>query len=76
MRPFKTGMAIDAEGAPNAYHPKDIGLDSLKNAGFPRKPGERPWGIVTNVAGNPVTGKPGGPVELGELSRRRKNAAE
>ncbi len=28
-------MAIDADGAPNAYHPQDTGLDALKNAGFP-----------------------------------------
>jgi hypothetical protein len=27
--------AVDADGAPNAYHPKDIGLDYLKNAGYP-----------------------------------------
>lgn len=28
-------MAIDADGAPNAYHPHDTGLDALANAGFP-----------------------------------------
>src|SRR5271170_7491179 len=28
-------MDIDADGAPNAYHPKDIGIDALGNAGFP-----------------------------------------
>ena len=28
-------MAIDADGAPNAYHPEDIGLDFLANAGYP-----------------------------------------
>jgi hypothetical protein len=27
--------AIDADGAPNAYHPDDIGLDRLANAGWP-----------------------------------------
>ncbi len=32
-----THMAIDADGAPNAYHPDDIGLDYLKNAGYPNK---------------------------------------
>ena len=29
-------MAVDADGAPNAYHPEDTGLDALANAGFPR----------------------------------------
>ena len=28
-------MAIDADGAPNAYHPDDTGLDLLKHAGYP-----------------------------------------
>lgn len=28
-------IAIDADGAPNAYHPDDIGLDLLANAGYP-----------------------------------------
>ena len=28
-------MAIDADGAPNAYHPQDRGIDVLANAGFP-----------------------------------------
>ena len=27
--------AVDADGAPNAYHPNDIGLDALANAGYP-----------------------------------------
>ena len=27
--------AVDADGAPNAYHPDDIGLDALANAGYP-----------------------------------------
>lgn len=30
-------MAIDADGAPNAYHPDDTGLDYLANAGYPDK---------------------------------------
>jgi hypothetical protein len=29
-------MAVDADGAPNAYHPQDTGLDANGNAGFPR----------------------------------------
>jgi hypothetical protein len=28
-------MAVDADGAPNAYHPDDTGLDALANAEFP-----------------------------------------
>jgi hypothetical protein len=27
--------AVDADGAPNAYHPNDKGLDYLANAGYP-----------------------------------------
>jgi len=30
-----TRMAIDADGAPNAYHPQDKGIDALANAGYP-----------------------------------------
>jgi hypothetical protein len=30
-----THLAIDADGAPNTYHPDDIGLDFLANAGYP-----------------------------------------
>lgn len=29
-------ISIDADGAPNAYHPQDRGIDALANAGFPR----------------------------------------
>ena len=28
-------IAIDADGAPNAYHPNNTGIDALKNAGYP-----------------------------------------
>ena len=30
-------MTVDADGAPNAYHPDDKGIDALGNAGYPRK---------------------------------------
>jgi hypothetical protein len=30
-------MAIDADGAPNAYHPDNLGLDHNANAGFPKE---------------------------------------
>lgn len=33
---YKTShIELDADGAPNAYHPNDIGLDALVNAGYP-----------------------------------------
>lgn len=54
---WTAGLAIDADGAPNAYHPDSKrGLDRLANAG---KPGDW-WGLVT-VAGQPVVQKPGDP---------------
>jgi hypothetical protein len=30
-------VAIDADGSPRAYHPRDIGIDALANAGYPNK---------------------------------------
>jgi hypothetical protein len=60
---YKSGMTIDADGAPKAYHPKpddSKGLDALGNAG---KPGN--WfALVTdngNPSGNPVIQKAGDP---------------
>jgi hypothetical protein len=32
---YESGMTIDADGAPNAYHPDNSGLDDLANAGSP-----------------------------------------
>jgi hypothetical protein len=47
---FVSGMTIDADGAPNAYHPDNIGLDDLANAGGPGH-----WdGIMTDDDGNPL----------------------
>jgi hypothetical protein len=47
---FVSGMTIDADGAPNAYHPDDTGLDELANAGAPGH-----WnGIITGRDGNPL----------------------
>ena len=47
---FVSGMAIDADGAPNAYHPDDIGLDEVANAGAPGR-----WnGIITDREGIPL----------------------
>src|SRR5450631_808782 len=47
---FISGMSIDADGAPNAYHPDDTGLDELANAGSPTR-----WdGIIADQEGNPL----------------------
>jgi hypothetical protein len=47
---FVSGMTVDADGAPNAYHPDDTGLDALANAGVPGQ-----WnGIVTDQDGSPL----------------------
>src|SRR4051812_22059936 len=41
---WSSGMQIDADGCPRAYHPKNIGLDWLANAGEPGN-----WyGLVTD----------------------------
>lgn len=32
---FESSLSIDADGAPNAYHPDNLGLDDLANAGAP-----------------------------------------
>ena len=48
---YKSGLAIDADGAFRAYHPDDrLGLDSLAHAGHQGNW----WALVTD------TGKPGG----------------
>jgi len=47
---FISGMTIDADGAPNAYHPDDSGLDAVANAGAPGN-----WnGIITDEDGTPL----------------------
>ncbi len=45
-------MAIDADGAPNAYHPNDTGLDALANAGFP---GGRWDNVLVKAPRNPAS---------------------
>jgi hypothetical protein len=48
---FESGMTIDADGSPRAYHPvSDSGLDALANAGSKGNW----WGIVTDDNGDPV----------------------
>jgi hypothetical protein len=56
---FVSGMAIDADGSPRAYHPRGSppGLDFLANAG---SPGDF-FGVVTDSHGNPVVQKAGDP---------------
>lgn len=54
---FVSGMTVDADGAPNAYHPDDTGLDALSNAGIPGQ-----WnGIVTDDDGSPLIQRDGDP---------------
>jgi hypothetical protein len=48
---FLGHIAIDADGAPNAYNPENTGIDYLGNAG---RPGNW-WGISTDDDGNPYT---------------------
>jgi hypothetical protein len=70
---FVSGMAIDADGAPNAYDPDDTGLDDIANAGVPTH-----WdGITTDGDGNPlIQGEsdpfPGYYVSCTSLSDRNK----
>ena len=46
---FLGQLIIDADGAPDAYHPDNIGLDYLANAGRPGKW----WGLATDESGEP-----------------------
>lgn len=52
---FETGMAVDADGAPNAYAPNDRGLDRLANA----RRGHHWVGIATDSHGRPFVQKRG-----------------
>lgn len=48
---YESGLMIDADGSPFAYHPvSDSGRDALANAG--RKGNW--WGIVTDASGKPI----------------------
>jgi len=54
---FSAGMAIDADGAPNAYNRENTGLDDLANAG---QPGH--WdGVLQDREGNPLVQGPEDP---------------
>jgi Fungal chitosanase of glycosyl hydrolase group 75 len=74
---FLSGITIDADGAPNAYHPDNIGLDDLVNAGVPGH-----WdGVMTDGDGNPlIQGSddpfPGYYVSCTSLSDRTKRSSD
>jgi hypothetical protein len=54
---YEAGMTIDADGAPNAYHPDNIGLDDLSNAGSPGN-----WyGLAKDADGEPFVQGPDDP---------------
>lgn len=46
---YQAGMSINADAAPNAYHPADTGIDFLTNAGYP---GNR-WALAVDRNGDP-----------------------
>lgn len=54
---YEAGMTIDADGAPNAYHPDNSGLDDLANAGTPGR-----WeGLAKDAYGEPFIQGPEDP---------------
>jgi hypothetical protein len=54
---YESGMTIDADGAPNAYHPDNTGLDDLANAGTPGR-----WeGLAKDAEGEPFIQGPDDP---------------
>jgi Fungal chitosanase of glycosyl hydrolase group 75 len=54
---YEAGMTIDADGAPNAYHPDNSGLDDLANAGAPGN-----WeGLAKDHDGEPFVQGPDDP---------------
>ncbi|MDQ3071670.1 MAG: glycoside hydrolase family 75 protein [Bacteroidota bacterium] len=53
---YQSGMTVDADGSPRAYHPDDIGLDYLRHANHS---GE--WEGIVHVDGKPVIQGPKDP---------------
>jgi hypothetical protein len=54
---YESGMTIDADGAPNAYHPDNSGIDDLGNAGAPGV-----WeGLAKDAHGEPFIQGPSDP---------------
>ncbi len=70
---YESGLSVDADGAPNAYHPDNIGLDDLANAGAPGF-----WeGLAQDANGDPYIQGPDDPfpgyyVSATDLSDRTK----
>lgn len=57
---YESKLAVDADGAPNAYNPQNTGLDALSNAG---RPG-RWWALATDTGrsdGTPILQGPADP---------------
>lgn len=74
---YKSGMSIDADGAPNAYHPDDEGIDFLANAGY----AGNWWALVLDQNGDPITQKSGDPfpgffISTTALEDKAKNVAD
>lgn len=46
---YQAGMSINADGAPNAYHPTNTGIDFLANAGYPGNW----WALAVDRDGDP-----------------------
>jgi hypothetical protein len=54
---YESGLSVDADGAPNTYHPDNIGLDDLANAGAPGF-----WeGLAQDANGDPYIQGPDDP---------------
>jgi hypothetical protein len=62
---YESGLAIDADGAPNAYHPSGSppGLDSLAAAGFPRSCSVLVCTGRTSTGGHSYAKTSGGPFD-------------
>ena len=56
-----THMEIDADGAPNAYHPDNTGLDALANAGYPNGGWTSVLAVDPHRPGHPYVQPPGSP---------------
>lgn len=72
---FESSMSVDADGAPNAYHPENLGLDDLANAGATGS-----WsGLAVDKSGDPYIQSPDDPfpgyyVSATDLSDSSKTA--
>jgi hypothetical protein len=74
---FESSLSVDADGAPNAYHPDNFGLDDLANAGAPGS-----WsGVAADKNGIPLVQGPDDPfpgyyVSVTDLSDRTKTPTD